>query len=64
MLLLKSSLTQKERQPLTCVLMTWIVPLTPVFGKAEESLDDAPTQKTELEEGAAVTRAGGVGRAE
>jgi hypothetical protein len=27
--------------------MTWIVPSTPVFGRADESVDDAPTHQVE-----------------
>ncbi|MGD0319451.1 MAG: hypothetical protein ABSB56_07135 [Nitrososphaerales archaeon] len=51
-LLERSSDTQNARQPTTDVLMTWIFPCTPVFGRADESVDDAPTHQTEPELGA------------
>ena len=58
MLFERSSDTQKARQPTTWVLMTWIVPCTPVFGRAEESVDEAPTHQTEPEPKAANGWAG------
>jgi hypothetical protein len=45
----RSSDTQNERQPTTDMLMTWIIPLTPMFGRADESVDEAPTHQTEPE---------------
>jgi len=53
------SLTQKDRHPVTCVLMTWITPSTPVLGSADESVEDAPTHHVELAVGAANDRTGG-----
>jgi hypothetical protein len=56
----RSSLTQKARQfeELTEVLITWMVACTPVFGRAEESVEDAPTHQTEPVAGAAKVRKG------
>ena len=44
----RSSATQNARHPVTGTLTTWIVPLTPVLGRAEESVESAPTHQTEL----------------
>jgi hypothetical protein len=50
----RSSATQKARQSgeETSVLITWMVPCTPVLGRAEGSVEDAPTHQvvSELEE--------------
>jgi hypothetical protein len=54
----RSSLTQKARLPVTWVLITWITPSTPVLGRAEASVEDAPTHHTELESGTANERTG------
>ncbi len=43
---MRSSLTQTARHPVTCMLITCTVPSTPVFGSAEESVDEAPTHQT------------------
>jgi hypothetical protein len=40
------------------VLITWITPFTPVLGRAEASVEDAPTHHTELESGTANERIG------
>ena len=44
----RPSATQKDRQSATETLITWIVPLTPVLGRAEESVDSAPTHQTDV----------------
>jgi len=52
----ESSETQNDRQPATCCGTTWIAPSIPEFGRAEESVDEAPTYQYPLEDPAVAKR--------